>query len=249
MAVQISSVLSNAKTPLAALVLDFSHVTGADSSASFSLIKILQQLQATGTRACFTGLSAEQVPRQKRILEEHTAIASPVFFERLELGLEWCEEQLLQQLGGSFGPRRSVDTWMADEFGNVQLAGQLVAAMTRQEVPAGGVICRQGEASDSIIFVARGRVSIFLEPDGGRPLRLRTMLGKTVIGEIGFYQNQLRGASVIADQASEVLVISRQSFDLLAATEPGALEALHRLIIRILGDRLNFANHEVAALQ
>lgn len=234
---------------MTALVLDFSHVTGADSSASFSLIKILRQLQQTGTRACFTGLSAEQAIRQQRVLQEHSAIPGPVFFERLELGLEWCEEQLLQQLGGPFGPKRSIDTWMADEFGDEALAGRVVTAMTRQKVPAGGIICRQGEPSDSIIFVASGRVSIFLEPDGSRPLRLRTMLGKTVIGEIGFYQGRPRGASVIADEASEVLVLSRAVFDELAATEPLALEALHQLIIRILGDRLNFANHEVAALQ
>ena len=91
-------------------------------------------------------------------------------------------------------------------------------------------------------------MSIFLERDGAPDLRLRTMLGRTVIGEMAFYAGGLRSASVIADEESEVYALTREAFAAMEREDPAAAAKLHRFVVRILSDRLAFANREVAAL-
>jgi SulP family sulfate permease len=97
-----------------------------------------------------------------------------------------------------------------------------------------------------MLFVGSGKVSIYLERDGASPLLLKTMLGETVIGEIGFFKKLPRSASVVAETDAEYLEIDRAAFEALRREAPLACAALQELILRVLADRLVFANRELA---
>jgi SulP family sulfate permease len=74
------------------------------------------------------------------------------------------------------------------------------------------------------------------------------MTGHTIVGEMGFYRQIPRSASVVADEPSVVYQLTRESFNRMHAQDPAAAAVLHQLIIRLLSDRLEFANRETAAL-
>ena len=74
------------------------------------------------------------------------------------------------------------------------------------------------------------------------------MLGYTVVGEMGFYRNMPRTASVIAEEPTVIYRLTRRGFEKMQAEDPTAAAALHKLIIRLLSDRLEFANREISAL-
>jgi SulP family sulfate permease len=53
---------------------------------------------------------------------------------------------------------------------------------------------------------------------------------------------------VIAEVPTVVYRLRREAFDRMQAADPEAAAALHKLIIRLLSDRLEFANREISAL-
>jgi len=185
---QVQRLIEDTPEPLSHLVLDFRHVTGAESSASFSLIKILQMLHRHRVRACFTSLTCTQAERMRAIMEENSDVDAPAIFDSLDFGLEWCEDEVVASLDIGGHDLRDAHQWLADELGGHDLADRLIPRMRRQQVQPGGVICRQDDASDLMLFVVRGHVSVILERTGEIDLRLRSVTEKTVIGEIGFYK-------------------------------------------------------------
>ena len=74
------------------------------------------------------------------------------------------------------------------------------------------------------------------------------MLGHTIVGEMGFYRRLPRTASIIAEELTVVYRLTRESFDRMQQEDPEAAAAFHKLIIRLLSDRLDFANREISAL-
>jgi SulP family sulfate permease len=120
--------------------------------------------------------------------------------------------------------------------------------MECQELANGEFLFRQGEPSDSVVLQASGCVAITIIDDHGRPIRLRRMLGHTIMGEMGFFRGVPRAASVIAEGPTVIYRLTREAFEKMQAEDPTASGAFHKLIIRLLSDRLEFANREISAL-
>jgi len=89
---------------------------------------------------------------------------------------------------------------------------------------------------------------LFRTPEGTE-LRLRSMVGHTIVGEMGLYRTQPRGASVRADQLTVAYRMTRHALDQMEKDDPDLAYAFHKLVIRTLAARLDFANREVASLQ
>jgi SulP family sulfate permease len=142
----------------------------------------------------------------------------------------------------------SFETWLESEFGGEIPFARIASHMQRQELTNGEFLFNQGEPSDSVVLQASGCVAITIIDEHGRPIRLRRMVGHTVVGEMGFYRNVPRAASVVAEEPTVVYRLTRQAFDKMQAEDPTAAAALHKLIIRLLSDRLEFANREISAL-
>ena len=74
------------------------------------------------------------------------------------------------------------------------------------------------------------------------------MIGHTVVGEMGFYRHVPRTANVVAEEPTVVYRLTRMPSIRCRRRIPAAAAALHKLIIRLLSDRLEFANREISAL-
>jgi SulP family sulfate permease len=68
------------------------------------------------------------------------------------------------------------------------------------------------------------------------------------VGEIGFYLNQPRTATVIANEPSTIYRWSRQRLKQMERNDPDAAHLFHQSIIRILSERLTFLTGTVNAL-
>ena len=97
-------------------------------------------------------------------------------------------------------------------------------------------------------LLASGCLAITIDDEQGCPIRLRRMVGHTVVGEMGFYRQVPRTATLIAEEPTVVYRLTRASFNKMQAEDPVAAIAFQNLIIRLLADRLEFANCEISAL-
>ena len=142
----------------------------------------------------------------------------------------------------------SFESWLTQEFGGAADMSRIAPYLERHEVDVGEALFQQGEPADSVEILASGCVAITIKDEQGRPIRLRRMMGYTVVGEMGFYRQVPRTATVIAEEPSVVYRLTREAFDRMQAQDPTAASVFHKLIIRLLSDRLEFANREISAL-
>jgi SulP family sulfate permease len=170
-----------------------------------------------------------------------------VFGTRNE-AVEWCEDMLLMNHEVGDASTHTFESWLQAEFGGQIDFARIASYMERRELDTGEFIFRQGEPADSVVLQASGCVAITIIDEHGRPIRLRRMVGHTVVGEMGFYRRVPRTAHVIAEGPTVVYRLTRDSFEKMQAEDPNAAGAFNQLIIRLLSDRLEFANREISAL-
>jgi SulP family sulfate permease len=229
------------------VVLDFGAVPGLDTSAVLSLVKLRNYCEEHGVTLGFSGLSDSMRTSFERADFFGSARAHQVFSSRND-AIEWCEDMLLMHHEVGVASTHSFETWLESEFGGKADFARIATYMEREELNNGAFLFRQGEPADSVVFQASGSVAITIIDEHGRPIRLRRMVGHTVVGEMGFYRGVPRTASVIADEPTVVYRLTRTAFDRMQDEDPAAAAALHKLIIRLLSDRLEFANREISAL-
>ena len=231
------------------LILEFRHVLGIDSSAVVTLFKLRHLAEKESFRLIFSGLSPhlDHALRLGGLIEPNDALCR--VFPDLDAALEWSEELLLDQVASRERAKRSTRDWLETELGGSHFEAQLWDYLTQIEKNPGESVFRQGDVGDSLFLLSSGRVTILFQPQGGKEIRLRTMLGHTLLGEMGVYRNMPRGASVLADEPTVVFQLARSSLARMERENPALAHAFHKFVIRTLASRLDFANREVAALQ
>ncbi len=233
--------------PVAYVVLDFSGVPGFDTSAVLSLIKLRNYCEEHGVTLGFSGLNEGMRTSFDRAGFFGAERPHQVFASRNE-AIEWCEDMLLMFHEVGEASTHSFESWLESEFGGTVDFERIASFMEREELNDGEFLFRQGEPADSVVLQASGCVAITILDEHGRPIRLRRMVGHTVIGEMGFYRSVPRTASVVAEQPTVIYRLTRTAFDRMQEEDPAAAVALHKLIIRLLSNRLEFANREISAL-
>jgi SulP family sulfate permease len=233
--------------PVEYVMLDFSRVSGLDSSAALSMAKLRDFCDWHGVALTFSGFN-EAVRVCFERMHFFTSNRSHQVFDTRNEALEWCEEMLLMHHEVGAASAHTFETWLAAEVGAPANFVRLKSYLDRHDLKKGDLLFRQGEPSDSIELVASGCVAITVDDEQGRPIKLRRMTGRTIVGEMGFYRHAQRAANVVAEEQTVLYRLSKQSFDRLEREHPETAAAFHAFIIRLLSDRLEFANREVAAL-
>jgi SulP family sulfate permease len=233
--------------PVGYVVLDFSAVPGLDTSAVLSLVKLRNYCEEHDVTLGFSGLSESMRVSFEKAGFFGATRPHQVFASRNE-AIEWCEDMLLMHHEVGEASIHTFESWLQSEFGGKVDFARIASYMQRQELSNGEFLFHQGEPSDSVVLQESGCVAITIIDEHERPIRLRRMLGHTVVGEMGFYRGVPRAASVIAEGPTVIYRLTREAFDKMQVEDPGAAAALHKLIIRLLSDRLDFANREISAL-
>jgi SulP family sulfate permease len=228
------------------MIFDFAGVTGIDSSAVASFAKIRELLRKNGIRQVMAAMS----PAAVKILSAGSGLGAETGrHDHLDTALEEAEEQMLRARDTAAGQRRSMTDWLEDVIGERSVAEELFGRMTPAPRSADGYLCRQGDPTDSLIFVERGPVSVILEREDLSPLRVRVFGAHTLVGEVGFFLEAPRSASLSAASDAIAWALSREAFDQFMRQRPKEALALAIHVIRLQSERLTFANRQIASLQ
>lgn len=237
-----------AQPNLAALqfvILDFSNVSGLNSTAMLSFSKMKQILQDRDITTLVTGPSAEILHQ----LERGEFVSASSAYPDLDHGLEWVENRLLQacgQLDEQILPLKEMLRKLLPAENHLD---ELFGYLEKREVNPGDYLIHQADAPDNIYFVESGQVTAQLEYPGQPPLRLETMKAGRVVGELGFYLGNARTAAVIADEPGTIYLLSTQNLAVMEKQSPQAASTFHQLIIQLLAERTTHLIRTVAALE
>jgi len=235
------------KEPLRFVVLDFRLVSGLDSSAVLSFIKLRQMALSRRLHLIFTSLE----PATRQALQRGGCLNSDdnfvQVFPDIDRGLEWCENKIveMQVLDRSSrlsrAGRLGIHEFLTD-------AGQVIQFMDYLEprqVPEDYVLFRQGDPSDGLYFLENGQLSILLRLKDGSTRRVGTHHDGTIIGEMGLYGNKPRMASAVADQSSSLYYLSLEAFKRMERETPLLAMAFHRFTVNLLASRLRHAHKQI----
>ncbi len=220
------------------VILDFSRVTGLDSTASISFSKIVQE---AARRDISLGIAAPKPVIMNQLIRAGLCEPDAGFrlFASLDKGVEWCEEELLAAAGVDRDVQPpSIAEQLTQILGDAPGVAALTAYMQRLEVDAGQRVIVQGDPADTMYFVESGRVTAQLVRPDGEPVRLQSMASGNVIGEIGFYLGGNRTADVIADEASVIYRLSLADLETMQAKDAHLAAILHRLVAILLSERV-----------
>jgi SulP family sulfate permease len=242
-------------------VLDFERVSGLDSTAMLSFSKMIQLAKERRIVLVFTNPFIEcdaldprnSVARffsQLEEIEKRDKEKTVRIFSRIDYGLEWCENQLLMQAGEQFiEDKDSLHTLFNPFFPNDKInLESIFRYFEKEEVDSGVYLMKEGDPPGDLFFVESGQLTAQLSSPDNPPFRLETIGGGGVVGEIGFYLNQPRTATVIANEPSTIYRLSRQRLKQMERNDPDAAHLFHQSIIRILSERLTFLTGTVNAL-
>lgn len=228
------------------LVLDFSHVASADSSAGMTFTKISQLAQAAGVQLAFSGLN----PAVQAALAQGAATATLGMHGTLDQALEAAEQTLLTAHGqDTVSEEETLAAWMLRELGEARHWSALQPLLERRALATGQVLMRQGEMSDATLYlIESGRLTVTLRGQASGQ-RLASLMGGTTAGEMGLYSSAERSATVLAERDAVVWALTRQALDALQRSAPDTAMQVHAFVMRIMAERLRLANTTLAALQ
>ncbi|MEI7599918.1 MAG: SulP family inorganic anion transporter [Aestuariivirga sp.] len=224
------------------LLLDFRDVPASDSSAMLAFSKISTLCERNACQLLLTRMNSG-LRAQFRQSGIEPAAGSVSFHDDLDEALEQCEQDLLRDAAGR-GLPGDVSGW--ERIRRVLPEGatlsDFMAYLEPRNFAAGDYLLRQGGPPDEILFIETGRVTVRLGLPDGRSMRLRSLTGGTMIGEIGMYLNQPRNASAIADETTEAYVLHAAKLRDMERSDPQLANALHQAIAALLAERLSTTN-------
>lgn len=233
---------------VAYVILDFAAVSGADASAVVSFTKLRNFCNKQGVTIVYSALSSAN----HAVLKGGGLIGGKIKHQTcadLPYALAWCEDELLAAHGGldsnisdGFVP------WLQQQLGGKADVADIIAYFDRKVVHGPQVLYRQGDPADTIDLVATGNLAIDITKADGTSLRVRRIMTYAVVGEMGFFRRSSRAATVSSVGPATLFTLTRVSFERMRLQNPGLAASFDDFILRVLADRVDFANQAIAAL-
>ncbi len=258
--------------PLTAVVLDFEHVNGLDSTAmiSFGKLGTLAAGRAFALVVCGANRRVRQQLEQGGLSAGDTAV---FYFENIDDGLAWCEGRLLARAAAMVSPATNQTlereesaapaVLLAQQVATILKTGQDLQGTERQEkaikkmisyfeefnLDAGALFINQGRPADSLYFLVSGQITARLAMPDGRSIRLETLgEGGRIVGEIAFFLGGTRTADVVTEEPSTLFRLTRDDLQRMELDDPQAASLLRRLTAKILSERVTHLTNSLAAL-
>src|SRR6202011_101582 len=221
------------------LIFDFKLVTGIDSSAAYSFAQIKRTALERGIKLVLVHLpsAAEKALRSSEFISQEVSIVP-----ELDHALEWCENEIIAQHQGREQEEASLRDWFTRILATEDDATELIHRCERLEVDAGEIIVNAGDAADSMHFILDGRVGIMIATGEGGTTRVRSLGRYTTIGEMGLVSQAPRSATIQAEVASILYVLSADQFEAIKAEDPALSQKLLTYFVSVMAERLTFAN-------
>jgi CRP-like cAMP-binding protein len=121
-------------------------------------------------------------------------------------------------------------------FAGLDAAGleSLAHAVRPRRFRRGEVVFHLGDPGDALFVVSTGAVKITLPSEGGDEAIIATLRPGDFFGELALLDGAPRSATAVALEPTETLVLPREPFRALVATEPAIRDALLAALAREL---------------
>jgi SulP family sulfate permease len=225
-----------------AVVLDFSRVSGIDTSALAVFQRILRRhsdssvgfhlVHGTSTRLQLVALGL--TPGGSRNLKFH---------DSLDRALEAAEEGLLEDHEDDVLDRTMMRTAAALDW-----RSPFEEYLETREIAENEALFHEGDRSDEVYFVERGHFDVLKRVGAGPPVRLAKVRHGALLGEIAFYLGEPRSATIVATGASAVRVMRRSALQRMRGERPELATQFDHMVIRSVAQSLKRTTQMVATL-
>ncbi|MCP4384936.1 MAG: SLC26A/SulP transporter family protein [Hyphomicrobiales bacterium] len=219
------------------VVIDFGRVTGIDSSTILSFVRLSQTAELDHFTIVLSGLS----PHLRRTIERSGIIGGAVRIEPdVDTALKWCEDALLAEREPGFSgsrPRPIADllTLMVDDE---DVAARLLRYLKKRSVTAGTILIAEGSASDDIYLVESGHAVVEIRSNVDTPIRLARVGPCAIVGELAYYLQEPRTATVVSEEDMIVWQLTREAVTRLHTEAPHDALVFHQAMAAMLSKRL-----------
>jgi glutaminase len=239
-------------TPPAALIFDLQRVTRLDPLIAPLLADLALRVRArggpgvgwadiggstAGIEAVDSALKARRQPPLRR-------------FAELDAAFEWCEDELLAELGVDDGLALVAleDHEMAAGLSSEDVA-RLATMLDTCRWQSRELVVRAGQPARELFLVSSGTLSVSVPlPDGAGHRRLSTLSAGMVFGELAFLGSERRTADVVADTVVEAWVLDADRFARLGEEWPALKAAILENLLRIVARTARRMTDEIALL-
>lgn len=229
------------------VVLDFQKVVILDSTGMLSFRKLLDLIVKNNNHLVITGAS-QKITRQLIKGGLSTAHLHINYFEHLNDGMEWCENQILHSCNEVECRPLTLQQQLAFTLPDCGDITSLLQYMERVEVAPGSAIISEGEPANDFFFIESGKVIATAKKPKECMLHLETMKNGRVVGDISFYLGHCRTAQVIATDPCVMYRMSLEQIKQLEKENPKASALLHQIMVRLLAERVSHLVKTVNAL-
>lgn len=121
--------------------------------------------------------------------------------------------------------------------------GRICGFLERKRYPAGSTVFSEGEAGDYMAFIVSGLLEVKKETEfEGRQVILAKLKPGSFVGEMALVnEKELRSATVVARDDSELIILTSKSLDSLVEKHPQIGIKILKGLNRILAIRLRKA--------
>jgi sulfate permease, SulP family len=221
-------------SPHGIIVVDLEKVVGIDMSALAAFERLARRFREEGVRFILTGLSPRLSERYKswtRGDESHETIS-----ESFDDVLQGIEEQLLSQDAAGHAPRTTLLEVMGGPHRDVGAALEEYGDAMR--LAAGDLVLREGAPADHLIVLLSGRLKVTVTNSNGLTVTINRLLPGAILGEVGYYANVPRTATVVAETPALALRITAEALSRMEREAPSQAAAFHRTLAGVLARRL-----------
>ncbi|MBI4784935.1 MAG: SLC26A/SulP transporter family protein [Oscillatoriophycideae cyanobacterium NC_groundwater_1537_Pr4_S-0.65um_50_18] len=232
--------------PVKSVVLSFQAVTGLDSSSVLSFSKLQQVAQQQQFNLIFTHVS----PTIQRQLQQGGCLQDPFcqLFPDLDRGIEWCENQILEEIPQRRRRALPLALQLDDLFPNVDHVPTFMNYLEELVVEAGQALFQAGDAADALYLIETGEVTVWLELGSGQMRRLQSLGAGNLVGETEFFLQAPHQTSAITNQPSTLYCLSQAALQRLQQDHLEVAATFQKFVIRVVSDRLSSTYKEVTDL-
>ena len=237
-------------TPVRFLVVDFARVTGLDSSAAMSFLR-LAQIAARHKVALVLSGAGDAVRRALvRSGLEEAAPGVAGFETNLHRALARCEAALLANIAPGLDGEKNRDAAeiAADILGDPEAAADLARYFTALSLKTGDRLIEEGTPSQEMYFVGTGRATVTIRAQDSTMMTVATVGPGAILGELAFYLDQPRTATVTAETPMQVWRFARDDLARLRRDAPELALRFHQGIAAMLARRLTSTDRLVRIL-
>ena len=129
----------------------------------------------------------------------------------------------------------------SDEEALIKILG---CAGKKRSYPKNTIILHEGDPFSYLYVIHSGKLKVFLSDDKGREIVLNIMEAGEYFGEMALLDNEVRSASVMTVEDSQLTLVSKENFYACLAQTPQLVTPMMRQLIK----RLRISTRKVGSL-